>query len=135
MAARSPLAAKVGARVREIRLARNVTQIELAKRMGVSSSEVSRAEIGSRMPTLPTLRRFADALRVSVGDLLDIEQHAIPAELSVLLADLRAAAPEVQAAALAQVNLHLDTLRAEAHERESRRERATAKGSGGGHVG
>ena len=134
MSDRSLLALKIGTRIREIRYARKLSQTAMAKRVNVTSCEVSRAESGSRMPTLPTLLRFAKALCVDVGDLLDIEQSAIPAELAVLLADLRSAPRDVRKAALAQVNAHLDTLRAKPQEAKSPRVLAKAKRSGGGHV-
>lgn len=110
------LALKLGARLREIRHLRSLTQVELARRTQMSSSDVSRAEVGSRMPTLPTLRRLAEALCVSVGDLLDVEANALPPELSVLLADLRAAPPELRAAALAMLSPHLKPRPPEAAE-------------------
>jgi transcriptional regulator with XRE-family HTH domain len=133
MSKRTPLALKIGARIRDIRHLRGLSQSAMAKRAGKTSSDVSRAEIGARMPTLPTLRRIAQALRVGVSDLLDIEANALPAELAVLLADLRAAPPEVRQVALETINRHLTTAQTKGAKAKGK---AKAKGqkSGGGHV-
>jgi transcriptional regulator with XRE-family HTH domain len=99
----------IGARIRAIRHLRGMTQLALSTQSKIGVAEVSRAEIGQRLPTLPTLLAIAKGLRVSSADLLDVEPNALPPELVVLLADLRAARPEVQRSALAQVNLFLTT--------------------------
>ena len=127
------LALQIGPRLRDLRHIRGLTQTQLAQRAKMSSSDVSRAEIGARTPTLPTLRRIAQALRVGVGDLLDIEANALPAELAVLLADLRAAPPEVRQVALETINRHLTTAQTKGAKAKGK---AKAKGqkSGGGHV-
>jgi transcriptional regulator with XRE-family HTH domain len=119
----TPLSLKIGARIRSFRHLRELTQAALAERMGMDSSDVSRMEIGVRLPTLPTLRRFAKALRVGCRDLLDIEPGALPPELAALLAELRAAPPEQRRAALDLINRHL-----------AQTQRDEAARSGGEHV-
>ena len=103
-----PVANHIGARIRAIRHLRGMTQTNVAERAGSGSGQVSRAENGVRLPTLPGLQRLAQALGVGLGDLLDVEPNALPPELVVLLADLRAARPEVQKAALALLTPHLN---------------------------
>ena len=134
MSAKSPLAFQIGARIRDIRYIRGLTQIQLAQRTNMSSSDVSRAEIGARMPTLPTLRRFAEALRVGVGDLLDIEENALPAELAVLLADHRAASPEVRKLALESIYPHLEITPGPDAKAPATTAPAMGQTSGGDHV-
>jgi ribosome-binding protein aMBF1 (putative translation factor) len=56
------LAFELGAAVRELRLARNWSQGELASAAGMTQSAVARFEAGGTVPTLPVLGRIARAL-------------------------------------------------------------------------
>ena len=56
------LAFELGAAVRELRLARNWSQAELASAAGMTQSAVARFEAGGTEPTLPVLGRIARAL-------------------------------------------------------------------------
>jgi transcriptional regulator with XRE-family HTH domain len=60
------VARAVGQRVRELRLARELTQEKLAERLGVATPHVQAVERGVRNVTLATLCRLADALHVEV---------------------------------------------------------------------
>lgn len=57
-------------RLRSLREDRGWTQAELAARAGLCRQAVWRLESGSRRPGLTTLQQLAEALAVSVGDLL-----------------------------------------------------------------
>ena len=46
-------------------------QEELAHEAGISTSTLSRVERGLHQPSLPTLRKLAAALDVSLADLID----------------------------------------------------------------
>jgi len=61
----------VGLNVRKHRIAAALSQEELASRMGVEQYYVSGWEAGRRNPTLITLWRAADALKVAPATLLD----------------------------------------------------------------
>lgn len=54
----------MGAAIREARLARNMSQRELAERLGTSPANVSRWETGAAMPGLDRLGPLCDALEV-----------------------------------------------------------------------
>ena len=54
----------IGARLRQARKARKVTQLELAARTGVAHSTVVRIERGQAKPTIETVAKFAEALGV-----------------------------------------------------------------------
>jgi transcriptional regulator with XRE-family HTH domain len=54
----------VGTAIREARLARNMTQRELAERLGTSPANVSRWETGAAMPGLDRLGALCEALDV-----------------------------------------------------------------------
>jgi transcriptional regulator with XRE-family HTH domain len=56
------LAFELGSAVRELRLARNWSQAELASAAGMTQSAVARFEAGGTVPTLPVLGRIARAL-------------------------------------------------------------------------
>jgi transcriptional regulator with XRE-family HTH domain len=47
-----------------------MTRAELARRAGVTASHVSLVEAGKRSPSLDTLMRFSEALRIEPGRLL-----------------------------------------------------------------
>lgn len=52
----------VAEQVREIRLARGLSQADLAKKLRTTQSAISRLEMGDMPPSLRTLRRIGDAL-------------------------------------------------------------------------
>ena len=51
------------------RIAKGITQVELARRMGVTAQTISQYERGCANPKLETVKRFAEALDVSVAEL------------------------------------------------------------------
>lgn len=61
-----------GARLREVRLARGLTQTDLAERCGTSVAAISHIERGTKVPTLTTLVRLADALECRVTKLVEV---------------------------------------------------------------
>lgn len=66
------MTAKIGERVSKAREALDWTQVELARRSGVSPSYLSRLEDGVyRQPSHAKLRALANALGVQVADLTD----------------------------------------------------------------
>ncbi len=54
----------IGARVRRIRRSQDITQEQLAARIGVAPSTVVRIETGQTSPSVETLFKLADALKV-----------------------------------------------------------------------
>lgn len=60
-----------GGRIRELRGAREVTQEELAERVGVFRTYLSRIETGLANPTLTMIHALADALGVAVTELFE----------------------------------------------------------------
>ena len=67
------LAEVLGNRVRDFRLAGELTQSALAELADMTSDEVSRIERGAREPRFQTLERLAEALGVEASDLLPRE--------------------------------------------------------------
>ncbi|TLF47398.1 cupin domain-containing protein [Halomonas urmiana] len=57
----------VGARLKQLRLARSLSQRELAKRAGVTNSTVSLVEQNHVSPSVSSLKKILDALPVSIS--------------------------------------------------------------------
>lgn len=57
-------------RLRELRLNKNLSQAELAKKLGVSKSRISMYELGEREPDFYTLELIADFFNVDMDYLL-----------------------------------------------------------------
>lgn len=67
------LRGQVGARVKQIRKARRLTQEQLAELAGLSDKFVGQVERGQSNPTLTTLAALGDALGVGLVDLLGVD--------------------------------------------------------------
>lgn len=63
-----------GSTIKELREAKKLTQAELARRIGVSSKTVSKWETGKGLPDISLLQPLAQALGVSVIELMNGEQ-------------------------------------------------------------
>lgn len=61
---------KLGANLKRIRIKKNITQVEIAKKLGVDRSFVSNLENAKTNPTLATITNLARALGVSTNELL-----------------------------------------------------------------
>lgn len=57
--------------IKQMRKKKNMTQEELAKKIGVKRSVVSKYETGNVEPTVSQIRKIANALECSVYDLID----------------------------------------------------------------
>lgn len=73
--------------VRDLRRVRNLSQRQLATRMGVPRTYISKIENGKAMPTLSSLERLAKALQVDISALLRDTQARHQEETSVLMGD------------------------------------------------
>ena len=65
---------KFGSFLRELRKEKQLTQVQLAERFGVTSRSVSRWETGSNMPDLSILVELADFYDVDIRDIIDGER-------------------------------------------------------------
>ena len=61
----------VGENIRRIRTAKGIYQADLAKQAGITQAMLSFIERGTRLPSLPVGKLIADALGVTIDDLLD----------------------------------------------------------------
>lgn len=78
---------QVAAAVRDLRHVRNLSQRQLAARMGVPRTYISKIENGKAMPTLSSLDRLARALQVDLSALLRDAPTRHRDESAVLLTD------------------------------------------------
>jgi|SRR5215208_1036119 len=67
----------VGRKVRQLRRVQDLSQDDLAARVGVSRNSISRFETGARMPSIEMLEKLASALGVRASDLL-AEESTLP---------------------------------------------------------
>lgn len=66
-----------GARLREIRLRRQLSLTELARQAGVSKGFVSQLERGLTRASVPTLLRICEVLQIEVGDLFTYPDETV----------------------------------------------------------
>lgn len=73
---KSELLKKVGNRIQELRNEKGMKQVDLAAKIqgDIDTTNISRIESGRTNPTIHTLYRIAEALEVSLTDLIQIEQ-------------------------------------------------------------
>lgn len=78
---------QVASAVRDLRHMRNLSQRQLAGRMNVPRTYISKIENGKAMPTLASLERLARALQVDISALLRDAKTRHRDEASVLMTD------------------------------------------------
>lgn len=66
----------IGQRVRQLRLAHDLTQAQLAKIMGTSQTALSELERGNRGLTVQQVVKLARSLKVTPNEILGDERHA-----------------------------------------------------------
>ncbi len=99
----SALAQRLGASLRRLRLAREMTQADVAESAGVSVEFLGRIERGATLPSVPTLFGLTQALGVQLGALDEGAETALSStpvdedskELRRLTMKLRRATPGV----------------------------------------
>lgn len=82
-----PAASQVGTRIRTWRLAKNLSQADVAELLGTTNQQVGRLESGQRKVTVDWLYRIADAFGITVLDLLEgsAELAGVGADLADIL--------------------------------------------------
>jgi len=84
--------ALLGARIREIRKARGLTQEQLAEIIDVEQKHVSRIESGKNYPSIDRLEKIAAALNVPLMGFFDFlhleDDHEVAVNLEAMLMEL-----------------------------------------------
>jgi transcriptional regulator with XRE-family HTH domain len=78
---------QVATAVRDLRHVRNLSQRQLATRMGVPRTYISKIENGKAIPTLGSLERLADALEVDMRQLVRDSRSRRDEEVTAILSD------------------------------------------------
>lgn len=78
---------QIAAAIRNLRQRSGLSQRQLALRMQVPRTYVSKIENEKAVPTLSSLQRLATALEVSVGDLLKGYSHTLEDDIADLMED------------------------------------------------
>ncbi|MEM8962081.1 MAG: helix-turn-helix transcriptional regulator [Acidobacteriota bacterium] len=87
----------VGPRIRKLRKERKLTQTELASRIGIQQSDLSRMEKGEYRVSLDTLFRILAEFNVSIGEFFDgVAQETITPRDVQLVRDLKALPNDAQ---------------------------------------
>ena len=68
----------IGDNIKRLRNFKNITQKELAERLGTSQQNLAQYENGKRNPKLETLQKIAKALEVTIEELLTVDVNGIP---------------------------------------------------------
>ncbi|MGI5855927.1 MAG: helix-turn-helix domain-containing protein [Candidatus Merdivicinus sp.] len=74
----------ISEKIREARSKAGLTQQQLADKLGVSQQYIANYESGKHYPKIQTLQKIADALEVSMADLLGLYSAAADCEASDL---------------------------------------------------
>jgi len=77
----------VAVRIREIRSQRCLSQRQLAAKMEVPRTYISKVENGRALPTLASLERLAAALSVRLGDLVQDNYSQRQQDITSLMSD------------------------------------------------
>lgn len=65
----------LGARIKELRKAKALSQDKLSEMARIESKYLSRIEMGGCYPSVAVLERLADSLQVEMKDLFDFAHH------------------------------------------------------------
>lgn len=79
-----PLMKPIGRRLKLIRIEKGLSQGDIERRTGLLRSYLSRVENGHTVPSLDTLSKIAEALDVSVGNLIDQPEGEVAKTASTL---------------------------------------------------
>ena len=64
------ISAKLGDNIKRIRTRKKMSQGDIARALDVDRGYISNIENGKKNPTLATIKKLADALGISAGELL-----------------------------------------------------------------
>lgn len=91
----------IGARLRSLREAKNITIYKLAKETGISQNHISGIELGKRQPTLETLTRLLAPLDLTLVELFNEDTEVMyPSKEEKQLIENYRHLPQDKAAAL-----------------------------------
>ncbi len=66
----------LGIRIQELRKIRGLTQDQLSEKVGIDAKHISRIEVGRSFPSLDTLDKLANALKVELSSFFEFDHKA-----------------------------------------------------------
>ncbi len=72
----------LGARIKELRKARGLSQDQLSEKVNIDPKHLSRIEVGKSYPSLDTAEKIAKALNVEIKDLFEYMHEVKGKELA-----------------------------------------------------
>ena len=78
----------IGQNIRKVRKAKNLSQEELAEKIGISTTHMSHIETGNTKLSLPVLVDIAAVLEVRTDDLLNPERNATTSDAAKDMTEL-----------------------------------------------
>lgn len=86
---------QLGARIKEIRKAKGLSQEKLSEKIGIDAKHLSRIEVGGSFPSLDALAKLAKVLNVEMKEFFEFAHEAEnPRELKEVLNSLMKEATE-----------------------------------------
>lgn len=74
----------LGEQIRDLRVAKNLSQVQLANRLGVTKQSVSNWENNNILPSVDMLKRIADYFHCSADYLLEMDEGKVYIETTYL---------------------------------------------------
>ena len=71
----------LGARIKEVRKSKGLSQEQLSEKIGIDPKHLSRIEVGKSYPSINTLQKIAHELEVEIKDLFEYMHHMKNKEL------------------------------------------------------
>ncbi len=71
----------LGARIKELRKSRGLSQYQLSEKIGIDAKHLSRIEVGNSYPSMDTLERISQALGVEMKDVFEFDHDVTRAGL------------------------------------------------------
>lgn len=85
-----------GENIKELRKSRGYTQDKFAKVIGSNQVNVSAWEVGTRVPTLATIRHIADTFKIPLSSLISLEDSGMEDDYVREIADMLQRDPKVR---------------------------------------
>lgn len=81
---REKISFMIGTRIRHLRMAKKLSQEELALAADLNPAYLGRVERGEKCPSIETVKKIADGLKVSICELTDFSNDDTPIKAQVL---------------------------------------------------
>lgn len=87
---------KIGSQLRTVRKAKNITTQELANKVNISQSYISRFENGRAVPDIDMLEKILEALGTDLASFFSEDREDLPDDLIQLIDTVKTLSPEAR---------------------------------------